>query len=154
MIKQGQLPAEPDREPRAQSAALPWRRTAAGEIEVLLITSRETRRWVIPKGWPITGLTASQAAAREAWEEAGIAGDVSADSMGAYGYDKRLNDDTIRHCAAEVFAMEVIEQRDTWPEQHQRRREWFGVEQAIERVAEPELRVLMQKLREQLATRR
>jgi 8-oxo-dGTP pyrophosphatase MutT (NUDIX family) len=132
-----------------QYAALPYRIGRDG-LEILLITSRDRGRWIIPKGWPITGLTASQAAAREAWEEAGITGTISTDSMGAYGYDKRLNDDTIRHCAAEVFSMEVIEQREAWPEQHQRRREWFDVEQAIECVAEPELRVLMQKLREQL----
>ncbi|HKT53105.1 MAG TPA: hypothetical protein VJP88_01535, partial [Caulobacteraceae bacterium] len=51
MGKSGQLPAEPDREPRLQAAALPWRLTAEGKVEVLLVTSRETRRWVTPKGW-------------------------------------------------------------------------------------------------------
>jgi 8-oxo-dGTP pyrophosphatase MutT (NUDIX family) len=116
-----------------QYGALPYRMSGNG-LEILLITSRDRGRWIIPKGWPIAGLTSSQAAAREAWEEAGIKGHVNADSMGAYRYDKRLKDETIRHCAAEVFAMEVVEQRHTWPEQHERRREWFGVEQAIERV--------------------
>ena len=61
---------EPDREPRAQFAALPWRRRADAGIEVLLITSRETRRWVIPKGWPIKGKSSAKSAAREAFEEA------------------------------------------------------------------------------------
>jgi 8-oxo-dGTP pyrophosphatase MutT (NUDIX family) len=136
-----------------QYGALPYRVSGDG-LQILLITSRDRGRWIIPKGWPIAGLSSSQAAAQEAWEEAGIKGHISAESMGAYRYDKRLNDDTIRNCAAEVFALEVVEQRDTWPEQHERRREWFDIEQAIERVAEPELRVLMQKLREQLMPRR
>ncbi len=136
-----------------QYGALPYRMSRGG-LEILLITSRDTGRWIIPKGWPIAGLTASEAAAREALEEAGIRGTISADSMGLYHYDKRLKDDTIRHCQAEVFAMAVVEQLDSWPEQHQRRREWLGIEQAIERVAEAELRVLMRKLREELAAGR
>src|SRR5579864_7278170 len=67
---------EPDREPRSQFAALPWRRGPDGGVEVLLITSRETHRWVIPKGWPIKGKSAWKSAAREAFEEAGIQGKI------------------------------------------------------------------------------
>ena len=59
---------EPDREPRTQFAALPWRRNAEGEVEVLMITSRDTRRWVIPKGWPIKGIKSPKSAAQEAFE--------------------------------------------------------------------------------------
>ena len=64
--------AEPDREPRTQYAALPWRKRADGNVEVLLITSRESRRWVIPKGWPIKTLKPGPSAAQEAFEEAGV----------------------------------------------------------------------------------
>ena len=73
---------EPDREPRTQFAALPWRRDAGGEVEVLLITSRETRRWVIPKGWPIKGMKSAKSAAREAFEEAGVLGKVAKTPIG------------------------------------------------------------------------
>lgn len=142
-----------DRSGTTQYGALPYR-MGRGGLEILLVTSRDRGRWIVPKGWPIDGLSPSETAAREAMEEAGVTGHISPDSMGGYRYDKRLKDDTIRHCAAEVFAMEVTEQRDSWPEQHQRRREWFDIEQAIERVAEPELRELMRRLREQLMARR
>ena len=73
---------EPDREPRAQFAALPWRRNAAGETEVMLITSRETHRWVIPKGWPIKGKSSAKSAAQEAFEEAGVRGKVGKKPVG------------------------------------------------------------------------
>ena len=78
---------EPDREPRAQFAALPWRRNADGEVEVLMITSRDTRRWVIPKGWPIKGIKSPKSAAQEAFEEAGVIGKVRKSPVGAYAYD-------------------------------------------------------------------
>jgi 8-oxo-dGTP pyrophosphatase MutT (NUDIX family) len=141
------MPAERLR--NRQYAALPYRIGPDG-LEILLITSRGSGRWIIPKGWPIAGLTASQSAAREAFEEAGVNGNVSADSIGTYGYDKRLADDANQYCDVEVFALEVVEQRDTWPEQHERRREWLGVDEAIERVSEADVRPLIQKLRERL----
>src|SRR5258708_34598572 len=109
-----------------QYAALPYRKHSGG-LDVLLITSRNTGRWIIPKGWPIAGLSPSQTAAREALEEAGVTGPISSERIGTYHYDKRLADDTSRHCDVEVFALEVADQRDSWPEQHQRRREWLGI---------------------------
>jgi 8-oxo-dGTP pyrophosphatase MutT (NUDIX family) len=125
-----------------QYAALPYRRRPDG-LEVLLITSRDSGRWIIPKGWPIAGLSPSQAAAREALEEAGVTGRISSERIGAYHYDKRLADDTSTRCDVEVFALEVVDQLDSWPEQHQRRREWLGIEQASTRIAETELRALI-----------
>ena len=125
-----------------QYAALPYRKRP-GALDVLLITSRGSGRWIIPKGWPIAGLSPSQTAAREALEEAGITGQTSSERIGTYRYDKRLADDTDRDCVVEVFALEVVEQLDSWPEQHQRRREWLTVEEASERVAETELRALI-----------
>jgi 8-oxo-dGTP pyrophosphatase MutT (NUDIX family) len=125
-----------------QYAALPYRNRPAG-LEVLLVTSRDSGRWIIPKGWPIAGLSPSQAAAREALEEAGVTGRIGSEPIGTYRYDKRLADDTDRDCDVEVFALEVVDQLDSWPEQHQRQREWLGIEEASERVAETELRALI-----------
>ena len=71
-----------------QYAALPWRN--AQGFEILLITSRETRRWVIPKGWPMPGNSPAESAAQEAYEEAGIRGKIAVQAIGHYGYRKRL----------------------------------------------------------------
>ncbi|AMN39324.1 NUDIX hydrolase [Rhodoplanes sp. Z2-YC6860] len=136
-----------------QYGALPYRVSGDG-LQILLITSRDSGRWIIPKGWPIAGLSPSNSAAREALEEAGVTGNISTDSIGTYSYDKRLANDATRSCDVAVFALEVTEQHDTWPEQHQRRREWLGVEEAGQRISEAEVRPLMEKLREQLATRK
>ena len=125
-----------------QYAALPYRQRPDG-LDVLLITSRDSGRWIIPKGWPIAGLSPSQTAAREALEEAGVTGQIGSECIGIYRYDKRLADATDRDCNVEVFALEVVDQLDSWPEQHQRRREWLGIEAAAERVAETELRELI-----------
>jgi 8-oxo-dGTP pyrophosphatase MutT (NUDIX family) len=134
-----------------QYGALPYR-VGPGGLEILLITSRGSGRWIIPKGWPIAGLSPGQSAAREAYEEAGVTGNISAESIGAYGYDKRLADDTSQYCDVEVFALDVVAQRDRWPERHERQREWLSVEQAIERVSEADVRPLIRKLQERLAT--
>ncbi|OYY79758.1 MAG: hypothetical protein B7Y61_17325, partial [Rhizobiales bacterium 35-66-30] len=76
---------------RLQYAALPYRQRQDGEVQIRLITSRETRRWVMPKGWPIKGLTPPQTAAREAYEEAGLIGAMSPAAAGIYSYEKRLS---------------------------------------------------------------
>jgi ADP-ribose pyrophosphatase YjhB (NUDIX family) len=133
---------EPDREPKTQYAALPWRR-AAGDLEVLLITSRETRRWVIPKGWPIKALRPGPSAAQEAFEEAGVRGVVGRRALGVYHYDKRLRSGRTQHVRVIVYALEVREELDAWPEQDERDREWTTPAEAAERVAEPELKILL-----------
>src|SRR5437588_9395179 len=107
---------EPDREPREQFAALPWRRTAAGEVEVLLITSRETRRWVIPKGWPIKGKKAWKSAAQEAFEEAGLRDKIGKRPCGAYAYDKRLKNGRQQHVRVAVFPLEVESEAEAFLE--------------------------------------
>ena len=136
-------PAEPDREPRAQYAALPWRRTADGVVEILLITSRETRRWVIPKGWPIKGLKSGPSAAREAMEEAGVEGALSKKPIGVFHYDKRLRSGRLQHVRVSVYALEVARERDQWPEKAQREKQWTNAPAALELVEEPELRALL-----------
>ncbi|WP_374470290.1 NUDIX hydrolase [Phenylobacterium sp.] len=145
--KQVPLRAEPDREPREQYAALPWRRAADGAVEVLLITSRETRRWVIPKGWPIKGLKSPKSAAREAYEEAGVTGDVAKKKLGVYHYDKRLASGRMQHVKVTVFPLRVEAEADAWPEQGQREKLWTRVEDAAPRVDEPELQALIAAFR-------
>lgn len=134
---------EPDREPRAQYAALPWRRSAEGVVEVLLITSRETRRWVIPKGWPIKGMKSPQSAAREAYEEAGVVGEVRKKPVGFFQYDKRLRSGRLQRVSVDVFALQVTEERQDWPEKGQREKLWTLPADAAARVDEPELRELL-----------
>ena len=135
--------AEPDREPRGQSSALPWRRTPSGELEVLLITSRETRRWVIPKGWPIKGLTPAMTAAREAFEEAGVEGAPSKKKIGVYHYDKRLASGRVQHVRVSVFALKVEIEHETWPELGQREKLWIAPVHAARLVYEPELAAIL-----------
>ena len=134
---------EPDREPRAQFAALPWRRDAAGAVEVLLITSRETRRWVIPKGWPIKGIKAWKSAAQEAFEEAGLLGKVGKRPVGAYAYDKRLKSGRLQHVRVAVFGLQVEQEAEAYPEAGQREKQWLAPTEAARVVDEPELMVLL-----------
>jgi 8-oxo-dGTP pyrophosphatase MutT (NUDIX family) len=142
--KKSRLRPEPDREPRAQCAALPWRRTDADGLEVLLISSRETRRWVIPKGWPMKGLSSAETAAREAFEEAGVLGPAKAKPAGVYHYDKRLKSGRIQHVRVAVHAMKVAQECVVWPEKDQREKRWISPTEAADLVEEPELKLILQ----------
>lgn len=133
-------------ERRVQYAALPWRH-AGGGVEVLLISSRETKRWVIPKGWPIEALSPAKSAAREAFEEAGIAGQVGPRPLGSYHYDKRLKGGATRSLTVKVFALEVMVQHPMWPEKGQRTLLWIGKDEAAELVEEPELAQIISGLK-------
>ena len=138
---------EPDREPRSQFAALPWRRDSDGEIEILLITSRETRRWVIPKGWPIKGKSSAKSAAQEAFEEAGVRGKVAKRPAGDYAYDKRLKNGRLQHIRVAVFGLAVDSEAEAYPEHGQREKLWVVPAEAARRVDEPELMVLLATFR-------
>jgi 8-oxo-dGTP pyrophosphatase MutT (NUDIX family) len=96
---------------RIQYAALPFRSGVDSGVKVLLITSRDTGRWVIPKGWPVGQRAPHASAAREALEEAGVVGRVGRDSIGTYSYEKRLAGGTIVICEVQVFPLEVKHQR-------------------------------------------
>jgi 8-oxo-dGTP pyrophosphatase MutT (NUDIX family) len=131
----------------AQLAALPWRRLPDGQVRVLLITSRETRRWVIPKGWPMPDRTPAAAAAQEAYEEAGVVG-VSADRpIGAYAYDKRLRGGALQSVEVSVFPLEVLVEQLAFPEHGQREKLWTSPAEAAERVDEPGLKALIRSFR-------
>lgn len=134
---------------RRQVAALPWRRGVNG-LEILLVTSRETRRWVTPKGWTMKGKTDHAAAAVEAFEEAGVDGVVSERSLGAFSYDKVLKTTEIRAVTAALYPLEVVILRDDWPEKAERERRWFTPAEAADAVQEPELAALIRSFGEEL----
>lgn len=131
--------------PASQYAALCWR-MHRGKIQVLLITSRDTGRWIIPKGWPMTNKTPAESAAQEAWEEAGVTGELDAGSLGYYGYDKLRDTDPPLPCMVSVFSVRVTGLASKYPERKQRRRKWFDTQKAVRKVAEPELKALLQHL--------
>jgi 8-oxo-dGTP pyrophosphatase MutT (NUDIX family) len=130
-----------------QYAALPYRRRADGAMEILLVTSRETKRWVIPKGWPIKGRRPHVAAAREALEEAGLVGRVDKEPIGTYRYNKRLKNGAAVPCMVEVFPLEVRLQKKKWPEKGQRSFCWLSPEDAAEAVEEAGLGEAIRTLR-------
>src|SRR5450755_4628773 len=101
---------------RVQYAALPYRQSRASRTEVLLVTSRDTGRWIIPKGWPIKRKAPHVAAAREAREEAGVVGRISRRPIGWFSYKKRLKRGRIVVCTVHVFALKVKRQKEHWPE--------------------------------------
>lgn len=125
-----------------QLGALPWRQRQ-GVIEILLITSRETKRWVIPKGWPMKRLTDPQAAVQEAFEEAGVRGEIGLRSIGSYRYIKREIDGNGRPIEVQVYPLKVTRELKSWPEQDERTRAWMPVLEAMMAVDELGLRALM-----------
>ena len=128
---------------RVQYAALPYRQRAGARTEVMLITSRETGRWLIPKGWRQKGKSARRSAAREAREEAGVIGKIEHGPIGSYAYKKLLNGGNVVLCEVRVFPLEVKRQRKTWPEKPQREVRWFSRAQAAKIVSEPALRTII-----------
>ena len=134
--------------PERQVAALCWRKEK-GRKEVLLITSRDTARWVVPKGWPIKGLSDAQAAMREAWEEAGVRS--SADKtrpVGQFFYDKSLEDGSVVPIVAHLYKVRVRagDLADSFPEAGQRKRVWVPAKKAAKLVREPELKAVLRSL--------
>lgn len=109
-----------------QIGALPYRISPDGDLEVLLITSRGTGRWIIPKGNPIQGLKPHQVAAREAYEEAGISGKAANKSIGKFRYSKQRPGRSDAEIEVTVFPLLVTEQLPDWPERRQRQRRWLN----------------------------
>jgi 8-oxo-dGTP pyrophosphatase MutT (NUDIX family) len=124
---------------RIQYAALPFRLNADSQVEVMLVTSRETGRWVIPKGWPVGGKAPHASAAREALEEAGVVGAIGRDPIGTYSYEKRVSKDIVIVCEVGVFPLEVKRQKKDWPEKRERKFGWFSPAEAANAVQEPAL---------------
>jgi 8-oxo-dGTP pyrophosphatase MutT (NUDIX family) len=131
---------------RVQYGALPYRLNDHARPEVLLVTSRETGRWIIPKGWPHKGKTPQRSAVREAFEEAGVVGAVSKIPIGTFIYQKRLAKGGPVNCEVRVFVLKVKSQRKVWPEQREREVRWFSATAAAKIVREPELGVIIRRL--------
>lgn len=127
---------------RRQVAALPWRGDGP-TLEILLVSSRETRRWVIPKGWPMKDKLDHQAAAQEAYEEAGLDGLIVEQAIGDYEYLKRLKSGAARLVKVDVYPMKITGEHATWPEKGQRTLQWMAPVEAALAVQEPQLRDLI-----------
>ena len=130
---------------KKQVGALPVRTEKSGALRVLLVTSRETRRLVIPKGWPWPGVKDHKAAAEEAREEAGIRGRIGKKPVGSYTYDKRQANGAVP-VRVKVFLLEVVEELSEWQEKDERERKWLTPAKAAAAVAEPELAELILKI--------
>ncbi|MTH33456.1 NUDIX domain-containing protein [Paracoccus limosus] len=128
--------------PQMQVAALC--RDAQGQV--LLVTSRDTGRWILPKGWPMAGRSLAEAAAQEAWEEAGVRGSVEQAEIGTYHYDKLQDRGFAIPVQVRVYAMSVDELAERYPESKERKRRWFAPARAAEMVAEVGLQALLRRL--------
>jgi 8-oxo-dGTP pyrophosphatase MutT (NUDIX family) len=130
---------------RLQYGALPYR-SNGHRAEFMLVTSRETRRWIIPKGWPKRGKSPHRCAAREAFEEAGVLGAVGRRPVGSFSYEKRLKGGRSVECEVRVFPLEVKRQRKEWPEKQQRRVQWLSAAKAAQKVKDPVLRKIIRRV--------
>lgn len=129
---------QPSADQLRQAAAIPL---LGGRVCV--VSSRNGKRWVIPKGCMEPGKTAGEIALQEAWEEAGLVGILDPEPIGSYIYEK-----SGFTCHVTVFVMQVTDVADNWPERAMRQRAWLGVEQALRRVEEPGLRALIRGVTE------
>lgn len=145
--KTGQLPLKLKKarktDVRTQFAALCYR-YEGDDLKVCLVTSRRSRRWILPRGWPMHKQTPADAAATEAWEEAGLTGRAIDRCLGVYAYVKILSTKMLPVIVM-VYPLEVHDEHDTWPEGHERKRKWMSPKKAAKRVAEPELRRIIRQ---------
>lgn len=136
--------AHPSQSHKAQVGALVVR-GKPGSQEVLLVTSRDTGRWIIPKGWPMKGKHDHEAAAQEAFEEAGIKGKIHRNPMGAFTYEKRVSGN-VEPIRVMVYVLEVAEKLKDWPEKGERQRQWMTAIEASTLVDEPGLSDILLRL--------
>jgi predicted phosphate transport protein (TIGR00153 family) len=137
------LDGEEERSAARQYGVVAWKRAPDGAVMVLLITSRETGRWVVPRGNPIRGLTGHESAAVEAWEEAGVRGALSEGPIGAYRYSKVKRSGRAVPTDVTLYAMAVEKELFAWPERPERNRRWFAQAEAAGLVAEADLRQII-----------
>ena len=131
---------------KEQIAALPLRWSDDDTVEVLMITSRDTGRWIVPKGWTMKGVKPWAAAAIKAMEEAGVKGHIAREKFGSYGYNKKLDDGTSVPCNVQVYPMVVEREKNDWKERKERKRKWFPLRKAANLVDEPDLSKLLKML--------
>ncbi|MCV6825220.1 MULTISPECIES: NUDIX hydrolase [Halocynthiibacter] len=131
---------------RVQVAVLCYKGNGSDK-KVLLVTSRDTGRWILPKGWPIDGKDAPSAAMQEAWEEAGVSeGEVSRKAIGQFSYEKKMDTGGIEVCETSIFAVNVKKLEDSFPEAAERERKWVTPTEAANMVQEPELQAILEEL--------
>lgn len=132
-----------------QTGALPWRIAKGSKPEVLLVTGRRSRRWIIPKGWPMLGRSLADAAAREAYEEAGVHGTVDPKPLGSFRHIKR---NVFGSLEVEILVhlMSVHEELPDWPERGQRNRRWFTVKEAVAVIESKELCAMIARVGKRL----
>ncbi|WP_246162273.1 NUDIX hydrolase [Roseovarius faecimaris] len=140
------------RDLRTQFAALCYR-MVKGKPEILLITSRRSGRWIVPKGWPADGKTPSESALTEAWEEAGVIGKAHNVGLGLFSYHKQVDDQTDLPCVAMVYPVKVKSVANKFPEAGMRKRKWLSPKKAAERVNEPELADIIRRFDPGMFTR-
>ncbi len=133
---------------QTQMAALPLRQSDSGDWRILMITSRDTGRWVLPKGWPMKGKNLRQAAEQEALEEAGVIGRISKNPIGVYHYLKRIEDGADIPCEVVLYPMRVTKLLRRWPERNERKRKWFSAKGAAKRVMEEDLKDLLVSIKQ------
>ena len=126
---------------RAQLAALCYR-YKADKLQICLVTTRGSGRWIMPRGWPTHKCTPAKGAAIEAYEEAGVTGTAHPNAIGAYSYDKPLGD-SVSPVMVVVYAVHVTDTAKTWPEKKQRKRKWMSPKKAASKIAEPGARQIV-----------
>lgn len=124
---------------KQQYGALPWRKNKYGAIEVLLITSRQRGRWIVPKGWPIEGRPPFMTAALEAFEEAGVIGEIWPSALADYHYMKVRKNGALQRCRVTLYALFVRGTLINWPERGERKRKWLPIAEAAQLIDDAEL---------------
>ncbi|MDG1351762.1 MAG: NUDIX hydrolase [Sulfitobacter sp.] len=127
---------------RTQFAALCWRKKR-GKVQILLVTSRRRKRWIVPKGWPMEGKTPAECALIEAWEEAGVQGVASDACIGVYSYARLREGEAIIPCLAMLYPVQVKTLKKKFPEVRDRRRKWVSRKKAAKMVGQRELQKLI-----------
>lgn len=147
--------SKPKRALRVQYGALPYRFGEAGTPEFLLVTTRESKRWIIPKGGPIKGLKPSKSAAQEAFEEAGIRGTTGVKALGSFTFDKSVTGTALTvPCEVWVFPLLVKRQYKIYPEMWERTSQWFEPEAALAALNDVGLCKLIEAFVQRLAARK
>lgn len=119
--------------------AVPWRRDQRGRVRVLLVTSRGRGRWIVPTGWPMKDKPSYLSAAMEAFDEAGVIGDILTYPLAGYRYVRETAEGVLQHYHVTLFALRVRGTLTHWPERKQRIRGWFDPEEAADKVENVEL---------------
>ena len=140
---------------RVQYAALPYRFDQAGTLQVLLVTTRQSKRWILPKGWPIKDLRPPRSAAREAFEEAGARGKVGAKSIGSFKYDKMLDEQGIAvQCEVKVYPLLVKRQSAEFAEVGQRLSQWAELDKALSLIEKSGIKAIVTAFVERVGAKR